>query len=50
MLPQNGEFQPVTVIGQTVGPSGRLEGTYHSIPELNTITYDVQVPDGDVKE
>jgi hypothetical protein len=50
MLPQNGEYQPVTVIGRTVGPSGRPEGQYHEDPAMNSMTYDVQFPDGDVKE
>jgi hypothetical protein len=50
MLPQNGEYQPVTVIGRTVSPSGRPEGQYHEDPAMNSMTYDVQLPDGDVKE
>jgi hypothetical protein len=51
MLPQNGEYQPVTVIGRTVGPNaGRPEGNYDEVPLMNTMTYDVRFPDGDVKE
>ena len=50
LLPQNGEFQPVTVTGHTVGPSGRPEGEYNEDPALNSLMYDVRFPDGDVKE
>jgi hypothetical protein len=50
MLPQNGEYQPVTVVRQTVGPSGRPEGQYHVDPAMNSMTYNVRFPDGDVKE
>jgi hypothetical protein len=51
MLPQNGEFQPVTVVGRTIGPSGHPEGQYDDDPTRNSLTYDVHFPtDGDVKE
>jgi hypothetical protein len=50
MLLQNGEYQPIIVIGRTVGPSGRPEGQYHEDLAMNSMTYDVQFPHGDVKE
>jgi hypothetical protein len=50
MLPQNGEYQPVTVIGRTVGPNGRPKGNYDEVPLMNTMTYNVRFPDSDVKE
>jgi hypothetical protein len=50
MLPQDGEYQPVTVIGRTIGPSGIPEGQYNEDPSRNSMTYDVRFPDGDVKE
>jgi hypothetical protein len=50
MLPQNGEFQPVPVFGWTVAPNGRPKGHYDKDPALNSLTYDVRFPDGNVKE
>jgi hypothetical protein len=50
MLQQNGEFQPITVFGRTIGPSGRPEGQYGDDPTRKSLTYDVRFPDGDVKE
>jgi hypothetical protein len=39
VLPQNGEYQPDIVTGQTIGPSGRPEGEYDLNPQLNTFMY-----------
>jgi hypothetical protein len=50
MLPNDGEFQPVTVIGRTLWLNRNPEGKYNAIPQLNTMTYDVLFPDGNVKE
>eukprot|EP00957_Ditylum_brightwellii_P149507 11385548-Ditylum_brightwellii.AAC.2 len=38
------------VISQVVDPSGQSVGTYDDNPLLNSIVYDVQYPDGEVKE
>ena len=35
---------------QSLDADGRMTGTYHDNPFLNTITYDVEFPDGQVKE
>ena len=38
------------VIGRTIGPDGKCAGTYDRNPIMNNITYDVEFPDGDVRE
>ena len=38
------------VTHRTVGPDGQVTGTYDSNPYLNSIIYDVEFPDGQVKE
>ena len=38
------------VIQRTIGPDGQVTGTYDSNPFLNSIIYDVEFPDGQVKE
>lgn len=38
------------VKGRTIGDHGRQIGTYHRNPILNSIVYDVEMPDGTVKE
>jgi hypothetical protein len=50
LLPQNGEYQPVQVLGRTVGPDGHPEGNYSDNHRMNTLSYDVQFPEGDIKE
>ena len=35
---------------RSLDADGRTTGTYHDNPFLNTITYDVEFPDGQVKE
>ena len=49
MMSDGNEFQPVRVIGRTMGLSGRVEGEYDENPMLNSILYDVEFPDGQVK-
>ena len=39
-----------TVIGRTKGDDGKAIGTYKNNPYLNTMTYNVEFPDGEVKE
>ena len=38
------------VIQRTIGPDGQVTGTYDNNPFLNSIIYDVEFPDGQVKE
>ena len=38
------------VIQRTIGHDGQVTGTYDSNPFLNSIIYDVEFPDGQVKE
>ena len=35
---------------RSLDADGRMTGTYHDNPFLNTITYDIEFPDGQVKE
>ena len=50
---QNGDEMAITmgkVARRSLDADGRMTGTYHENPFLNTITYDVEFPDGQVKE
>ena len=38
------------VIRMTIGPDGQVTGTYDNNPFLNSIIYDVEFPDGQVRE
>ena len=38
------------VIQRTVGTDGQVTGTYDNYPFLNSIIYDMEFPDGQVKE
>ena len=38
------------VTQRTIGPDGHVTGTYNNNPYLNSIIYDVEFPDGHVKE
>ena len=38
------------VLQRTIGPDGKVTGTYDSNPYLNSIICDVEFPDGEVKE
>ena len=50
ILPQGDNFQMAKVSGITVGPDGKTIGTFHDTPIFNSIVYDVDFPDGEVKE
>ena len=39
-----------TVTQRTIGPDGQVTGTYDNNSYLNSIIYDVEFPDGQVKE
>ena len=48
---QNGDEMAMgKVTRRSLDADGRTTGTYHDNPFLNTITYDVEFPDGQVKE
>ena len=38
------------VTQRTIGPDGQVTGTYYNNPYLNSTIYDVEFPDGQVKE
>ena len=38
------------VARRAVGPDGRTYGTYHPNPTMNTVVYEGEFPDGDIKE
>ena len=48
-LPQGEYMQLAKVIGRTRNDDGTTEGMYDNDPLLNTLIYDVQFPDGTVK-
>lgn len=51
MLQNAGESQPARVTGRAVNPhDGNIHGTWNENPIMNTIMYDVEFPDGTVKE
>ena len=39
-----------TVKQRSIGPDGHSVGSYHDNPILNSVVYDVEFPDGQVKE
>ena len=49
-LPHNGTYARGTVVGRSVSDEGKTVGTYDENPYQNTIVYDVEFPDGEVKE
>ena len=49
-LAQGDELKAAKVIGRTVNPDGLESGVYDENPFLNSIVYDVEFPDGEVKE
>ena len=40
----------VKVKGMTLGPDGRTAGIYHEDPRLHSMTYDVDLPNVQIKE
>jgi hypothetical protein len=50
LLPQGDTMQQAKVIQRSKSPSGDTVGTYDSNPLLNSILYDVEFPDGAIKE
>ena len=51
VLLQNGdEVQKSKVIQRSIGPDGTTVGKYDDNPQMNSIIYDVEFPDGTIKE
>ena len=50
MLPQEGTYQPVRVLGRTQASDGTVHGNFNANPILNSILYDVKFPNGEIKE
>ena len=51
VMTQNGDEMAMgKVARRSLDADGRTTGTYHDNPFLNTITYDIEFPDGQVKE
>ena len=49
LLPQGEDMWPARVIGLSVNCDGKVIGKHNDIPILNTILYDMELPDGAVK-
>jgi Reverse transcriptase (RNA-dependent DNA polymerase) len=49
-LPQGDSLKLAKVIRRSVNHEGKFTGTYDENPLLNSMTYDVEFPDGEVKE
>ena len=50
MLPQGENLTSGKVIGRSKSADGAITGSYDSNPLLNTLSYDVEFPDGTVRE
>jgi hypothetical protein len=50
LLPQGVDMQMGKVIGTTLGDHGSTMGSCDDIPVLNSMIYDVEFPDGNIKE
>ena len=49
-LPQGEKMQNAKVLRRSVGSDGKTVGTYNDNPILNTVVYDVEFPDGAVRQ
>ena len=49
LLPQGEELRLAKVIRRSVDYDGNVGGNYNDIPILNTVLYDVQFPDAEIK-
>jgi hypothetical protein len=50
LLPHGDDMQMGKVIGRTLGDHGKTMGSYDDNPVLNRMIYDVEFPDGNIKE
>ena len=49
-LPQGEEMKAARITGRSRNEKGEIVGTYNENPILNTLTYDVEFPDGEIRE
>ena len=49
MLPHRDLMHSAKVIGRAVGPDGQTTGSYNADPRFNSLVYDVEFGDGEVK-
>ena len=49
-MPHQDKIRNAKILSQSLDPTGRSVGCYHKNPILNTLVYDVEFPDGEVKE
>ena len=49
-LPQGEKLKSAKVIGRSKDSDGNVVGNYNENPHLNTMTYDVEFPNGEVRE
>lgn len=49
-LPQGEQMKPARVVGRSKDQNGNVIGSYDSNPMLNTMLYDVEFPDGAIRE
>ena len=50
LLPQGEDLRAALVLGRAVDEQGRAIGNWNNNPLLNTLIYDVEFPDGEVKK
>ena len=50
MLPHRDLLHSAKVIGRTIGTDGQTTGSYSEDPRFNSLVYDVEFGDGEVKE
>ena len=50
VLPHRDQLRIYKILRRSTNPTGRSVGTYHDNPILNSLVYDVEFPDGEVKE
>ena len=49
VLPYQDKLRNAKILRQSLDPTGRSVGCYHKNPILNTLVYDVEFTDGEVK-
>ena len=49
-LPQGENMKSAKVVGQSKDDDGNTVGNYDDNPHLNTMLYDVEFPDGEIRE
>ena len=49
-LPRGENLEKARVLRRSMGPDGKNTGQYDENPRLNSVLYDIDFPDGQVKE